>query len=124
MFRPYMFDQALQREGNPQPRPLDQHVDTDVCIVGGGYTGLWTAIELKRRHPELQVVLIDKELCGYGASGSNGGCLLTLSTKLPTMCRFFGESEALRLVKASEQAVTDIQAFCRKIMFLKIESKV
>ncbi|MCH2183075.1 MAG: FAD-dependent oxidoreductase [Mariniblastus sp.] len=113
MFRPYMFDQALQREGNPLPRPLDQHVDADVCIVGGGYTGLWTAIELKQRNPELQIVLIDKELCGYGASGSNGGCLLTLSTKLPTMCRFFGESEALRLVKASEQAVTDIQAFCQ-----------
>ena len=114
MFRPYMFDQALQREGNPLPQPLEQDLGTDICIVGGGYTGLWTAIELKQRHPEIQIVLIDKDLCGYGASGSNGGCLLTLSTKLPTMRRFFGESEALRLVKASEQAVYDIQAFCRE----------
>ncbi len=114
MFRSYMFEQALKREDKPLARPLDGPTNTDVCIVGGGYTGLWTAIDLKKRKPDLDIVVIDKDLCGYGASGCNGGCLLTLATKFPTLQKFYGESEALRLVKASEQAVADIGRFCRE----------
>lgn len=52
---------------------LDRHLDVDVAIVGGGFTGLWTARELKRRDPTLQVVVLEKEVCGFGASGRNGG---------------------------------------------------
>ena len=113
-FRSYMFDQALRLEGNPTAQPLTEHATADVCIVGGGYTGLWTAIHLKKRSPELDVAIIEKDLCGYGASGCNGGCMLTLATKFLTLRRFYGENEALRLVEASERAVTDIQEFCRE----------
>lgn len=45
----------------------------DVAIVGGGFTGLWTARELLRRDPALRVAVLEKELCGFGASGRNGG---------------------------------------------------
>ena len=45
----------------------------DVCIVGAGYTGLWTAYELSRREPGLDVVLLEAEVAGFGASGRNGG---------------------------------------------------
>jgi glycine/D-amino acid oxidase-like deaminating enzyme len=45
----------------------------DVAIVGGGFTGLWTARELKRRDPELRIAILEKSVCGYGASGRNGG---------------------------------------------------
>jgi glycine/D-amino acid oxidase-like deaminating enzyme len=56
------------------PRPaLDRHLDVDVAIVGGGFTGLWTARELLRRDPTLHVAVLEKELCGFGASGRNGG---------------------------------------------------
>ncbi len=55
MFRSYMFEQALKREDKPLARPLDGPTNTDVCIVGGGYTGLWTAIDLKKRKPDLDM---------------------------------------------------------------------
>ncbi len=79
---------------------------------GGGFTGLWTAILVKRARPELDVVVLEADTCGAGASGRNGGCVLTWSTKFFTLRRLFGEAEALRLVRASEKAVTDIEAFC------------
>ena len=53
--------------------PLKSHVDVDVAIVGGGFTGLWCARELLRRDPSLRVAVLEKSVCGYGASGRNGG---------------------------------------------------
>lgn len=113
-FRPFWFDQALKQEGEPQATPLDQHITADVCIIGGGYTGLWTAFELKEKQPNIDIVIIDKDLCGYGASGCNGGCVLTLATKFLSMSKFYGKKEAKRLVKASEDAVDHIKAFTEK----------
>jgi glycine/D-amino acid oxidase-like deaminating enzyme len=52
---------------------LNRHLDVDVAIVGGGFTGLWTARELLRRDPSLHVAVLEKEVCGFGASGRNGG---------------------------------------------------
>ncbi|HEU4658759.1 MAG TPA: FAD-dependent oxidoreductase, partial [Capillimicrobium sp.] len=63
-----------QLEPLPPPRPpLPGPRDADVCIVGGGYTGLWTAYELRRADPSLDVVVLEAEVCGFGASGRNGG---------------------------------------------------
>src|SRR3712207_1791517 len=45
----------------------------DVAIAGGGYTGLWTAYYLARAAPELRIVVLEAEYCGFGASGRNGG---------------------------------------------------
>src|SRR4051812_20127406 len=50
--------------------------DADVCIVGAGYTGLWTAYYLKRERPDLRVVVLEKEFAGFGASGRNGGWIV------------------------------------------------
>jgi glycine/D-amino acid oxidase-like deaminating enzyme len=54
-------------------RTLEGHLDVDVAIVGGGFTGLWTARELLRRDPTLRVVVLEQSVCGFGASGRNGG---------------------------------------------------
>ena len=48
-------------------------VDCDLAIVGAGYTGLWTAIEAKRRHPQWRVVVLEAKEPGWAASGRNGG---------------------------------------------------
>lgn len=62
--------------GLPTPRaPLPDDMQADVCIVGAGYTGLWTAWYLKQAEPALRVVVIEKEFAGFGASGRNGGWL-------------------------------------------------
>ena len=58
-----------------QRAPLPGDVDADVCIVGGGLTGLWTAYYLKQAQPELRIVVLEREFAGYGASGRNGGWL-------------------------------------------------
>ncbi|GAA3465776.1 NAD(P)/FAD-dependent oxidoreductase [Nonomuraea roseola] len=49
--------------------------DYDVAIVGGGYTGLWTAYYLKKEQPDLRIAILEKEFAGFGASGRNGGWL-------------------------------------------------
>ena len=58
--------------------PLRGDLDVDVAIIGGGYTGLWTARELLRRDPHLHVVVLEAEVCGFGASGRNGGWVSAL----------------------------------------------
>jgi putative aminophosphonate oxidoreductase len=110
----YWFKQALEIE-NPQPAvALADDLETDVLIVGGGFTGMWTAIMLKEQAPEKRITVIDKGLCGSGASGANGGCMLTWSTKYPTLKRLFGEQHATWLVQESERVVLEIDEFCRR----------
>ena len=60
--------------GSLDPRPaLDGDTDADVAIVGGGFTGLWTAYYLLGLDPTLRVTVIERDVCGFGASGRNGG---------------------------------------------------
>ena len=64
------------RGGFPARRPsLPGPLSADVCIVGAGYTGLWTAYYLKRADPSLRVVVLEAAFAGFGASGRNGGWL-------------------------------------------------
>lgn len=55
--------------------PLDGDTEADVCIIGAGYTGLWAAWYLKQQAPDLNIVMLDREFAGFGASGRNGGWL-------------------------------------------------
>src|SRR5262249_26359738 len=61
----------------PDAPALEGDVRADVCIVGGGFTGLWTALRLKEAEPSLDVVVVEAETCGSGASGRNGGFALS-----------------------------------------------
>src|SRR3954464_3066945 len=67
---PYWYDDADEPDSNPT---LVRTETCDLCIVGGGYTGLWTAIIAKERDPSRDVVLIDAHEIGSAASGRNGG---------------------------------------------------
>ncbi|HTA06411.1 MAG TPA: FAD-binding oxidoreductase [Solirubrobacteraceae bacterium] len=57
----------------PRRKPLPGPTEADVAIVGAGYTGLWTAYYLKRAQPSLNIVVLEAERVGFGASGRNGG---------------------------------------------------
>jgi glycine/D-amino acid oxidase-like deaminating enzyme len=59
----------------PKRPPLDGDTTADVCIVGAGYTGLWTAYTLKALDPGLDILMVEREFAGFGASGRNGGWL-------------------------------------------------
>ena len=58
-----------------QRAPLGGDTTADVCIIGAGYTGLWTAWYLKQAQPDLNILVVEKEFAGFGASGRNGGWL-------------------------------------------------
>ncbi|WP_230368621.1 FAD-dependent oxidoreductase [Paludibacterium denitrificans] len=74
---PFWFAEALAAEDvRPQP-PLQGEEAADVCIIGGGFTGLWTAFQCRQARPDWRIVLLEKAHCGNGASGRNGGCMLT-----------------------------------------------
>ncbi len=64
----------LASSARPEPLPaLVGHVSCDLAVVGGGYSGLWTALRAKERDPSLDVVLLEADQCGGAASGRNGG---------------------------------------------------
>nr|WP_295374629.1 FAD-binding oxidoreductase [Pseudoxanthomonas sp.] len=84
----------------------------DVCIVGGGFAGLWTAIHLKQQDPHLDVVLVEAGSCGGGASGRNGGFVMTAWSKFATLQKLCGLDDALHYARAVEGAVDEIGAFC------------
>ncbi|BAJ31846.1 MULTISPECIES: FAD-dependent oxidoreductase [Kitasatospora] len=87
--------------------PLDGDTAADVCVVGGGYTGLWTAYYLKRAAPDLDVVLLEAEFCGYGASGRNGGWLYNGIAGRGRYARLHGPDAARRLQRAMNDTVTE-----------------
>ncbi|NUR84954.1 MAG: FAD-dependent oxidoreductase, partial [Nonomuraea sp.] len=79
--------------------PLPGSREYDVAVVGGGYTGLWTAYYLKKAQPDLRIAILEKEFAGFGASGRNGGWL---------SAEFAGSRE--RHAKArGRQAMIDLQ---------------
>jgi glycine/D-amino acid oxidase-like deaminating enzyme len=98
-----------------QPRPaLIQSAEADVAILGGGYTGLWTAYYLLRENPGLRVAVVEKEIVGFGASGRNGGWC---SSKFPVTPRMleqrFGRDAAHSLMLAMNASVDEIARFCQ-----------
>src|SRR5262249_195724 len=96
-----------------QPAPaLTGTRRADVAILGGGYVGLWTAIELKQREPRCDVVVLERDVCGGGASGRNGGMMLSWWPKLASLIKLCGVEEALRLGRASADTIDEIAAFC------------
>jgi glycine/D-amino acid oxidase-like deaminating enzyme len=77
--------------------PLEGDVEADLAIVGAGFTGLWAAVEAKQERPEREVVLLEAETAGWGASGRNGGFVEASLTHglLNGAARFASELDAL-----------------------------
>jgi glycine/D-amino acid oxidase-like deaminating enzyme len=92
--------------------PLDGVSTADVVVLGGGYTGMWTAWFLKERDPSCDVVLLEAdELCGSGPSGRNGGFCYGLWEDLEALVRFFGEADALRVAHVAQRSVDEIETW-------------
>src|SRR6185503_9806651 len=103
----------LEEAGPVDPTPpLDGDTSADVVVVGGGYLGLWTAWQLRRLEPELDVVVLESGLAGHGPSGRNGGFVSTLWDDLPILRERVGDERALEVVRASERGVAGIGAWC------------
>lgn len=105
--------EALELEGNPPPAPaLSGSPEADVAIVGGGYTGLWTALALAERAPELRVVVLEQDICGGGPSGRNGGFVNAWWDEIATYVALFGPDGALAAAREAAASVHAIGAWC------------
>jgi glycine/D-amino acid oxidase-like deaminating enzyme len=79
----------------PACPPLQGRAEADLAIVGGGFTGLWAALQAKEDDPDREVVLLEGETVAFGGSGRNGGfCMRTLTHGLPNGLRRFPEELA------------------------------
>jgi glycine/D-amino acid oxidase-like deaminating enzyme len=77
----------------------------DVAILGGGYTGLWTALRIRELEPAARVVILEQDVCGSGPSGRNGGFVTGWWDELPGLIHQFGEEEAIRTARALDSAI-------------------
>lgn len=92
------------------PRPsLDGDLEADVCVVGAGYTGLWTAYYLLGLDPTLRVVVVEAQIAGFGASGRNGGwCSALFPASATALARRHGRPAALDLRRAMNSTVAEV----------------
>ncbi len=105
----------LEEAGDVTPVPeLVGDVSADVVVVGGGYTGMWAAWQVKQLEPEARVVLLESEVCGHGPSGRNGGFCNVLWFSLPNMRERWGDAGALAVGRAAREAIGGIESFCRE----------
>jgi glycine/D-amino acid oxidase-like deaminating enzyme len=96
--------------GDLTPRAgLDGDLEADVAIVGGGLTGLWTAWYLLERDPALRIVVLEKEIAGFGASGRNGGwCSALFPRSTASLERAHGRQSALAMRRAMIDTVAEV----------------
>ena len=99
-----------QAAGRPTHRPaLDGDTTVDVCVVGAGFTGLWTALHLVRSDPSLRVLVVEADHVGFGASGRNGGwCSALFPLPLEAVAHRHGGEAALAMAAACRDAVDDV----------------
>ena len=93
---------------------LEGEISADVCIVGGGYTGLSTALAL--REEGVDVAVVEADFAGSGASGRNAGHLTpTIGKDLPTLLRLYGRERAAALARFADRAVEHTESLIEKL---------
>jgi glycine/D-amino acid oxidase-like deaminating enzyme len=96
-------------------RTLAGREEVDVAVVGGGLTGLWTALFLKELDPAREVAVVEQGIAAWGASGRNAGMLAeTLDHTHGLAIQHFGAAEAARLAVLGEANVRELVAFVRE----------
>ena len=118
--RAWWLREALDAEATATPEfaaassapPLRGSTTADVVVVGGGYTGLWTAYRLTELEPGTRVVLLEADVCGGGPSGRNGGFVTTWWDELPTLIERYGADGGLAVARAIEGVVDEVGAWC------------
>lgn len=104
------MDQVVADGDDLAPRPpLDGDTEVDVAIVGAGFTGLWTAYHLLRGDPGLRVLVVERQIAGFGASGRNGGwCSALFPASEAALTRRHGRAAALAMGAAMRDTVDEV----------------
>ena len=112
--RSWWLREALAAEKDPAPcPPLRGDINADVLVVGGGFTGLWTAYFLTQAKPDLKVVILEQDICGGGPSGRNGGFASGWWDELDGLVTLYGPAEAVRACRALSDSINAIGDFCQ-----------
>lgn len=100
-------------EAGPQPSfaPLEGERNFDAVVVGGGFTGLWTAYHLKRSEPGIKVALVESHRIAHGPSGRNGGFVDAMWVSFASLVARYGEGPALALARTAERSVRQVGEF-------------
>jgi len=106
----WWLEEAAAAYGDEVSEPLEGPLDADVCVVGGGFTGLWTALAVKERDPSAHVVLLEADRCGTGPSGRNGGFLHGYWAGIGGAREVLGEQAALDVARAGERIIPAVRA--------------
>jgi glycine/D-amino acid oxidase-like deaminating enzyme len=107
----WLRDALADDPGEPAPA-LRGDTTADVVILGGGYTGMWTALHLTGLDPAIDVAILEQDIAGGGASGRNGGFVNSFWGDVEYLARRFGDTAAIALCEAGEDSVRAIGGFC------------
>ena len=110
--RSWWLREALAAEKDAEPRPLKGDINADVVVIGGGFTGLWTAYHLTLAKPVLKVVVLEQDICGGGPSGRNGGFASGWWDELDGLIALYGQDQAVRACRALGDSINAIGEFC------------
>lgn len=94
-------------------QPLQGAHRADVVIIGGGFTGLWTALRIRERAPETRVTILEADLCGSGASGRNGGQVHSWFAELDQISAVVGQAEGRQLCTDTVDAIAELEKLQR-----------
>jgi glycine/D-amino acid oxidase-like deaminating enzyme len=110
----FWFD-SIGNERRPERTETQPPEALDVCIVGGGLTGLWTAFYLKKADPDLSIAVLEKHHVGFGASGRNGGwCSALFPRSASSLEREHGFDAAVRMRRAMIETVVEVGQVIRE----------
>lgn len=101
----FWLEQAMEKVPGAACAPLAGRATADICIVGGGFTGLWTALEITDHAPDLRLAIVEAGSCGFGASGRNGGWATSWYDELGALIDRFGVKQGLWLAERSSEAI-------------------
>jgi glycine/D-amino acid oxidase-like deaminating enzyme len=113
-----MWHDTLEQELDPRPALPDSTLSQkwDVVIMGAGYTGLWSALALKESRPELRILILEKEIAGFGASGRNGGwCSALFPSSTSSLIKRHGHEAASALRQAMVQGVDSVGHWAHRL---------
>jgi len=109
--RSWWLRDAFATDPGQPTTPLRGDAAADVVILGAGYTGMWTALHLTDLDPGIEIVILEQDVAGGGASGRNGGFVNSFWGDLEYLARHFGDSAAVALCEAGEDSVRALGTF-------------
>ena len=109
--RSWWLREALADDPGEPASPLRGDAGADVVILGGGYTGMWTALHLTELDPGIDVAIVEQDICGGGPSGRNGGFVNSFWGDLHYLTERFGDAQAIALCRTGEESIRAIGSF-------------